>query len=233
MSKTAIQIIRDAYAYTGICPTKSTLNDKMSQEGLDFLNELLYAWNMDNYFPFTSNTIDGDIVGGEAEISPESNTLKGEVPAVLQKVFWRNGSIWEPLYRVSYENIWSRRCSGATLPTYYAFTLDENGKGRLTFDSENGHFRCRVIYNRSIPTMDYNSELNAPPQYEQLLKYGIAVKVCIRYGVPADVRVSIEQERDSILTAIKKVNNFKHEVNIGSRTGFRSPADLVNGAYRI
>ena len=56
MAKTAIQIIKEGYAYAGISPTGTPLNADMSREGLGFLNELLYKWNIENYFPFTNNT---------------------------------------------------------------------------------------------------------------------------------------------------------------------------------
>lgn len=230
--KKAIQIIRDAYAYAGISPTGTPLNGQMSSEGLGFLNELLYKWNMSNYFPFTHVTLDADIVGGEAIVSPTSSTFKGEVPVLIQKCLWRNGSVWEPLARVSYENIWERRRSGE-LPTYYSFTLDSTGQGLITFNCENGKFKCRIIYNRSIPELDFNDEINAPQQYEQLLKYGVAVKCCVRYGLPSDTLSSIKGEQDAILRAIEKMNSYKHEVNIGSVQGWRSPAELVNTAYRL
>lgn len=230
--KNAIQIVRDAYAYAGICPTAQPLNADMSREGLGFLNELLFKWNMENYFPFTNNMLDADVSGGSAVVAPDSATFRGEVPAFVQKCLWRNGTAWEPLARVSYENIWARRSTG-TLPSFFAFSLDADGRGVLTFDCENGSFRCRIIYNRAIPEMDYNDMLNAPPQYEQLLKYGVAVKCCVRYGLPADVKANIAEERDAILSAISKVNSFRHEVNLGYRGGFRSPGDLVAGAYRL
>lgn len=230
--KKAIQIVRDAYAYAGIAPTGTPLNGSMSEEGLGFLNELLYKWNMSNYFPFTHVTLDADVVGGNALIYPDSDTFKGEVPVLVQRCLWRNGSVWEPLSRVSYENIWERRSTGE-IPSFYAFTLDGDGHGSLTFDCENGKFRCRIIYNRSIPEADYNDPINAPAQYEQLLKYGVAVKCCIRYGLPADVLNNIKGEQDSILRAIEKMNSYKHEVNIGNRVGWRSPAELVNGAYSL
>lgn len=230
--KTAIQIIRDAFAYAGICPTGAPLNAEMSTEGLGFLNELLYKWNMDNYFPFTHCTLDADVTGGEAIISPDSETFKGEVPVFIQKCFWKNGSVWEPLHRVSYENIWERKSNGE-IPTFFSFTLDEQGRGLITFDCENGRFQSRIIYNRAIPALEFNDLLNAPPQYEQLLKYGVAVKVCVRYGLPIDVMKNIKDEQDAILGAIKKMNSFKHEVNLGQRRGFRSPSELVFGAYRL
>lgn len=230
--KNAIQIVRDGYSYAGICPTGQPLNADMSREGLGFLNELLYKWNMDNYFPFTDNTLDAQVTGGSAEISPESDTFKGEIPAFVQKCLWRNGDQWYPIARVSYENIWERRCTGA-LPSFFAFSHDADGKGVLTFDCENGNFHCRVIYNRALPELNYNDTLNAPAQYEQLLKYGVAYKCCIRYGLPADVTAGIKNEQDSMLRAISKINAFKHEVNLGGRRAFQSPAELVNGAYRI
>lgn len=231
--KTAIQIIREAFSYTGIAPTKESLTDRMSEEGLGFLNELLYKWNIENYFPFTNNTIDAQVTSGQAFIAPDSDTFKGETPAVVQKCFWKNGAYWESVSRVSYENIWVRRISGLTIPSYYAFSLDENGKGVITFDAENCNKFMRIIYNRNIPPMEFNTQLNAPPQYEQLLKYGVAVKICVRYGVPEDVTRRIEQEQDAILEAIKKVNSFKHEVNLGCASAFVSPSELVNGAYRL
>lgn len=227
--KTAIQIIREAYSFAGICPTSTNLSAEMSAEGLEFLNELLYEWNMANYFPFTNNTLDARINGGSAIIAPDSDTFTGGVPAFVQKCFWKNGSVWEPIRRVSYENIWARRVAGASLPSFFAFSLDENGKGVLTFDCENGNFLCRIIYNRNLPPMEFSTQLNAPPQYEQLLKYGVAVKVCVRYGLPPDVKKNIEDQRDAILDAIEKVNQFKHEVNIGTTHAFRSPSELVNG----
>ena len=49
--KTAIELIRDAYDFVGI--TGISLDGKFSKEGLGFLNELLYNWNTENYFPFT------------------------------------------------------------------------------------------------------------------------------------------------------------------------------------
>lgn len=231
--KTAIQIVREAFSYAGICPTTSTLSAEMSTEGLDFLNELLYRWNMGNYFPFTNNTLDARVIGGSAIIAPDSDTFRGETPAFIQRAFWKNGSVWEPLRRVSYENIWERKVQGASLPTYYAFSLDENGKGIITFDCDNGNFLGRIIYNRNLPTMEFTTQLNAPPQYEQLLKYGVAVKVCVRYGVPEDITARIEREQDAILAAIEKVNSFKHEVNLGTIHAFRSPSELVNGCRQL
>lgn len=215
--KTAIQIIREAYAYCGVCPTQSNLNGNMSEEGKGFLNELLYKWNIENYFPFTNNTIDGHVSGGIALISPEeTSTFIGEKPININRVLWKDGTEWHPLIRVGYENIWER-CSKTSKPVYFAFTNDESGRGKLVFDCENGDFDCRVIYNKSLPQMDYNDNLNAPEQYEQLLKYGVAVKCCIRYGLPSDVMLSIKSEQDAILNAIKKANSFKHAINISER----------------
>lgn len=217
MAKTAIQIVRDAYSYTGICPTGVTLNDKMSREGLGFLNELLYQWNIENYFPFTNNTIDGQVQGGDGLIfDGDGATFRGEKPMNVNRVLWKDGQEWVPLIRVGYENIWERR-SSTTRPTFFAFTNDSDGKGVLVFDSENGNFLCRVIYNKALPKMDFNDVLNAPAQYEQLLKYGVAVKCCVRYGLPMETKAQIESEQNAILTAIKKANSFKHAINIPAR----------------
>lgn len=211
--KTAIQIIRDAFAYVGMVPSGKPLNGNMSQEGLGFLNEVLYRLNSDNYFPFTNNTIDGTVKEGVGIIAPRDDaTFVGEKPLSVNKVLYRRGNEWFPLYSIGYDNIFERRCQ-TTLPSCYAFSNDVEGNGILTFDNENGEFECRVIYNKAIPEMDFNDVLATPPQYEQLLKYGVAIKVCNRYGLPMDKKVSIKEEYDSMLLAIKKNNSVKHEID--------------------
>ena len=232
--KKAIELIREAYAFAGIGPTGTTLNGPslnghMSEEGLGFLNELLYKWNADNYFPFTSNTVDGHVQGGEAIVSPaEGSVLQGPKPINVNKVlcYWSNA--WYTLSRVGYENIWERRNRESSTPLYYAFTNDEQGNGRIVFDCENGNFDCRVIYNKDLPLMSFNDELTAPPQYEQAIKYGIAALVCVRYGMPTDKTAAVEKLRDSILTSIKKTNSFKHKIDMPARCNvYDSPADMV------
>lgn len=229
--KTAIQIIRDAYAYCGVHPITDPLPAEYSREGLNFLNELLYKLNMENYFPFAMNTIDAKIKGGSATIKPEGD-FDGPIPHIVSKVYYKNGTMWEPLFRMSYENIWSRRNTGS-VPTYYAFSHEADGSGLLTFDTENTNYPMRVIYNRALAEMGFNDTLNAPPQYEQLLKYGIADKCCIRYGLPADSLQLIRSEYYSMLGAIEKQNSFKHEVNNNRRGGWISPSELVDNAYRM
>lgn len=217
MAKTAIQLIREGFAYAGIAPTGTPLNADMSREGLNFLNELLYKWNIENYFPFTNNTLDAHVTGGRATIYPdEEATFNGERPLNVNKVLYKDGNEWYPLVRVSYDNIWERRVQ-TSKPYCFAFSNDEDGNGIITFDCENGNFDARVIYNRALPEMDYNDELAAPSQYEQLLKYGIAVKCCIRYGLPPDTKAYIEEEQESILNAIKKQNSFKHKIDLSPR----------------
>lgn len=226
--KKAIEIIRDAYAYVGLCPTGMPLDANMSREGLEFLNELLYKWNLDNYFPFTQNTIEGH-VGSEDDgivtIAPDGN-VNGEKPLVLVRMLLKFSQGYEELRRVSYENIFTLRGTCST-PTAYAFSHDSEGRGKVFFDGT-GSFDFLCIYNKALPTMDYNDELHAPPQYAQALKYGIAHKCGIRYGVAADSLAMVKQELDNVLAAIKKTNNFKREVNINTgRRSCQSPFDRV------
>lgn len=217
--KTAIQIIRDAYSYAGITPNGVPLNAEKSSEGLGFLNELLYMWNAKNYFPFTHNTIDGHVSGQTAKIAPEDAEFIGEKPISINKVMYRDASTWYAVNRVSYEKIYELSTQ-ATLPSYFAFTNDDECNGELVFDCENGNFDARIIYNKALPTMDFADELNAPPQYEQLLKYGIAVKCGIRYGLPADVVSRIKGEQDAILSAIEKANSYKHSLTLKPMKAF-------------
>ena len=213
--KTAIELIRDAYDFVGI--TGITLDGKFSKEGLGFLNELLYNWNTENYFPFTQNTIDGHVDGGQALIGP-GETLDGEKPINITAVLYKSGNEWYKLKRVAYANIWERRVS-TSQPVSYAFTNDEQGRGVVVFDSENGNFDVRVIYNRNIPRMDFNDILATPPQYEQAIKYGIAALVSVARGMPSEMTAKYEKLRDDIIRNIKKSNSFKHSIDAPARAG--------------
>lgn len=229
--KTAIQIIRDAYSYANVIQYNAQLTAEEAAEGLGFLNELLYRWNLDDYFPFAVNTIDAKVSGGEATMKPGGD-FDGPVPLKVNSLHWLNGSQWEPLRRVSYSNIWNYRHQGS-IPSAYAFTNDADGTGLLTFDSAQTNYTIRAIYNRALGTMGYNDELNAPPQYEQLLKYGIADKCCTRYGMPQDVRAGIKGEMDAALRAVRKANSFKHEVNPQVGTGFLNRAEHIATIRRL
>ena len=210
--KTAIQMICDAYAYTGIAPAGLPVNGNMSKEGLGFLNEVIYRLNSEDYFPFTNVTIDGTLKHGQGIIAPRDDAdFVGEKPLKVNKVLYRYGNQWISMLNVGYENIWERRLASAN-PEFYAFTNNEEGEGVIVVDAEQGEIPCRVIYNKALPPMNFNDELKAPPQYEQLIKYGIALKVCTKYGLPADKAGAIQAEYDSILTAIKKSNSFKHTI---------------------
>lgn len=211
-------MICDAYAYAGIAPAGMPLNGNMSKEGLGFLNEVLYRMNSDNYFPFTQVTIDGVLKNGIGVIAPRSDAdFVGEKPQKVNKVIYRNGNCWLSMINVGYENIWERRVASSN-PEFYAFTNNEDGEGLIVVDAECKEIQCRVIYNKAIPPMEFNDELKAPPQYEQLIKYGIALKVCTKYGLPVDKSSRIQAEYDSIVNAIKKNNSYKHTISRPKRS---------------
>ena len=135
---------------------------------------------------------------------------------------------WVKLKRVAYENIWERRGNVST-PYYYAFTNDEQGRGVIVFDSENGDFDCRVIYNKNLPQMDFNDLLTAPPQYEQAIKYGIAELASVARGMPTEITAKYERLKTNILTNIKKSNSFKHSIDAPFVCGgiMEEPADRL------
>lgn len=224
--KTAIEIISEAYGFIGIT---GVLNGRFSKEGLGFLNDLLYHWNAHNYFPFTQNTVDGHVTGGSGTIAPEQgNTFIGEKPVRVNKVLVRIGNEWYPLKPVAYENIWERRMN-ASAPYFYAFTNDEQGRGVVVFDCEDGDFDCRVIYNRNLPAMDFNDTLAAPPQYMQVLKYGIAELASVARGMPSEMTAKYKTLKDDALASIKKTNSPKHSIDMSwrGRACADSPADMV------
>ena len=227
--KTAIQLVKEAYTFVGLIPSGAELRGTMAADGLTFLNDSIYELNCQNYFPFTSNTVDGHVTGGIAKISPEQESeLVGPKPIRVNKVLVRNGEGWAPLRSVAYENIWERR-GNSSLPYAYAFTNDEYGRGVVVFDCENGDFDCRVIYNKDLPRMDFNDLLLTPPQYESVLKYSVCILVSAQRGFPPEKRAEYKELRDAILSSIKAANSKKHSIDMPFCAGSiaESPYDMV------
>ena len=212
--KTAIQLIKEAYEFVGLVPTGKPVSGPMAEIGLTFLNDTIHQLNCDNYFPFTSNTVDGHVSGGTAKISEEpTSELVGPKPIRVNKVLIRNGNGWCALKDVAYENIWERRGSGSS-PYAYAFTNDSEGRGIIVFDCEDGDFDCRVIYNKDLPRMEFNDLLLTPPQYESVLKYRVCYLIAVQKHFPPDKQAEYKELGDTILTSIKKANSKKHKIDI-------------------
>lgn len=227
--KTAIQLINEAYEFVGLVPTGRPVSGPMAEIGLTFLNDTIHQLNCDNYFPFTSNTVDGHVNGGIAKISEEpTSELVGPKPIRVNKVLVKTGSEWAPLRDVAYENIWERR-GGGSQPYAYAFTNDEFGRGVIVFDCEDGDFDCRVIYNKDLPRMDFNDLLLTPPQYESVLKYSVCYLIATHKHFPPEKRAEYKELRDAILTSIKKANSKKHKIDMPfmARALAESPYEMI------
>lgn len=227
--KTAIQLINEAYEFVGLVPTGRPVTGPMAEIGLTFLNDTIHQLNCDNYFPFTSNTVDGHVNGGTAKISEElTSELVGPKPLCVNKVLVRLGSEWVALKSVAYENIWERRGVGSQ-PFAYAFTNDEYGRGIIVFDCEDGDFDCRVIYNKNLPLMAFNDLLLTPPQYESVLKYRVCHLIAVQKHFPPDKQAEYKELGDSILTSIKKANSKKHKIDMPFRAKLvaETPYDMV------
>lgn len=228
--KTAIQLINEAYWFTGLVPSGKPASGAQSADGLCFLNDVLYELNCHNYFPFTFNTVDGHVTGGIGRISPgpSDSEFFGDKPIKVNKVLYKNGTEWIPLKDVAYENIWERRTQSSK-PIFYAFSNDEDGTGVIVFDCENGDFDCRVIYNRAIPPMDFNDQLNAPPQYESVIKYSVCCLIAAQRGFPPEKRAEYKELRDGILESIKKANAKKHKIDMPYRPSCLdgTPSEMV------
>ncbi|MCQ2106405.1 MAG: hypothetical protein MJZ26_11515 [Fibrobacter sp.] len=229
--KTAITIVREAYEYTGVLQQGEQLNPEDCKEGLRFLNEMVRKWNEENYFPFSIVTADGTARNGRALIFKGSEDIDGEVPCIVNKVYYRDGEAWVEVDKVSYENIWGCKDKSAN-PTAYAFTHDEEMRGVIEIDAEGCDIPLRVIYNRVLPKLDYNDELKAPEIYEDLLIYGVAWKVAKRNKMPPEDVADIWNDAASILSSIKKMNAGKHKVGKTYQQVYVSPFQKVVRGYR-
>jgi len=215
MSKSIRKILGEAYSFVGLSPN-GVLVGNQTTNGLQFANEIIQQCNENCLFPFTFQTLVGRIEGGDAKISPTSDNFRGDVPASISAVFYKNGdNDFIELRKCEYKDIFNVRNSSSN-PSWYAFVQTSENEVTLYVDGT-GSAEIMVIYPKVLPEMGIDDTFIAPKIYEQALKYGVASMAAAQAGLENDSGAG--KLYNNVLHIIKDSNGAKRPLK---RIGYNS-----------
>lgn len=235
MSTTVKAIVESAYSAASIIGESQVLTGAKEMLGLNFFNEILYNYNLENYFPWARRVVDVTAPGTNVivlapdpdyVIPPDADCRKfdtpllvqAEVPMRVNKIEYRSGIQWVPLYQTGFCDLQSYIIRAKTVPNIYAYERDTD-HGTVYLDRPSTR-NLRMTFNRLLPTYKLTDTFDVPLEYEQLLRYALTAKLVKKYKCPSeDIAVWVD-ERDGILNGIMERNkrdfSFTYDDSLGA-----------------
>jgi hypothetical protein len=226
--------ISEAYLTGSLVGEGEIIDGAQTQIGVNELNDILHQYNLDNYFPFTRNTITSAFGASQTEytIGLSGCDITAEVPILISKVLIRTSSQarMNELKRVSYEDIWAFKSVQNATGIPVLFSYDRTWpNGRLVFDiNPQPGSLVTLIYNKPIPEVTINSILDIPNEYNDLLKNTLAGILMRRWKMDTASIVTIEEQAKQSLDKIKKRNNIDKIISYSGNMGGGSTANYYN-----
>lgn len=232
MSNTIRKILGDAYKYIGLAPN-GILNDGQVGDGVDFANEVIRKYNESSLFPFSFSTLEGTVTNGLLQVSSQEDgaSIVGDVPVGMAAVYWKHGDTnMIPIEKCSYKDIFMVRNSSAS-PFWYALVVESDDFARVHFDAM-GQFDVLLVYPKRIPRLEIDDTFNAPEIYEQVIKYGVAVRAAIKASLEPSVIADYQKLLDDAVRAITDSNAAKRPVKRNLGRGYDRHAEFNNPSWR-
>lgn len=235
MSATVKSIVESAFSAASVVGESQVLSGAKEVLGLNFFNEILYNYNLENYFPWARHVVDVAAPGTNVIVmAPDPDyvipadadcrkfdtpmLVKADVPMRVLKIEYKAGIQWVPLYETGFTDLQSYIIRAATVPNIFAYERDTD-HGTLYFDRPSTR-TLRITYNKLLPTYALNDVFDVPLEYEQLLRYALTVKIAKKYKCPEEDIAEWKEERDGILNGImernKKDFKFTYDDSLGA-----------------
>lgn len=228
MANTIRKIIGEAYRFIGLAPN-GILHDGQVGEGVAFANEVIKKYNESCLFPFTFVTLEGRISGGSVAIKNEDDGeggLVGDIPANMSAVYWkRNETDMLDLEKCEFASIFRMRNSSSS-PAWYSLVVESDEKAVLHFDAL-GSFNVLLVYPKSLPELKIDDVFAAPAIYEQVVKYGVAVRAATKASFEESVIADYQKLLDDAVNAIVGSNASKRPMT-RKRGGYYNHHDEFN-----
>lgn len=191
---TVRNIVVDAFKMIGEINDASDLDGTQSVVGLQLLNDVISALNLDNYFAFTNMVAEHTVVTPASVFGISTvpgSTILSERPAAVKRLYFRDSSLSNPseVTQVAPQDIIRfQRANSIGAPNYFAY-VSNYPTGELVFDvAVQSQGVLSVVYNRPIPASNaFNDTLAIPPEYQGAIKYHLALTLARRYGKPVEV----------------------------------------------
>ena len=212
MSKSIRKIIGEAYKFIGLAPN-GILHDGQVSEGVDFANEVIKKYNESSLFPFTYSTLDAVVSGGCMTISPTAGegVTVGEAPVGMAAAYWkRSATDMIKIRRIDFKDIFPMRNTSAS-PEWYSIVTETDDRVKIHFDAL-GTFNVFLVYPKALPRLEIDDTFVAPEIYEQVVKYGVAVRAAVKAVFEDSVVAGYQKLLDDAVRAITDSNASKKPV---------------------
>lgn len=221
----ARDIIIDAFYTAGVVSEGDLPDGTQSQIGLNELNDVIYSYNLDNYFPFTRTSITcaAPNIKNEYSIGLVDCDFIMDTPVLINKLYARSSSntSYNDLKRTSYEQIFSYKSNNTSTGMPCVYSYDRTWpNGRLVFNvAPTPGYILTMIYNKVFPELNFNSDVDVPPEYNDLLKNSLAEVLMKRYKMDPNVIQQITDNVNSSLDKIKRRNQIDKIITWGGHAG--------------
>lgn len=218
-------ILIDAYKIASLVSEYDVPDANQTQIAINELNDIIYNLNLDNYLPFTRNTVEFNANGSNTmTIGSSGCDITAETPVIVQKIFHNVSNNYNELKRVAYEDIFAFRKPQNSVGDPHVFSYDRTWpNGRLSFDyTPRIGTSFIIIYNKQLPEVTINSILDIPNEYGDLFKNMLATTLMRRHKVDPNAIIMIEEFVNSTLNKIKNRNSIDKIITWGSsyRNGY-------------
>lgn len=205
-------IIVDAFRVIGDLNDATQLDGTRTVIGEQALNGVVAKLNLDNMFSFTQYNLEHTLLANTRSLSIGDDPLTpadvtAQRPAFVKRVYYRTssqGTPYEvPLLATQDIPMIARSSGTVGTPAGCAYFSDYPN-GRLEFDTDlAAGTRLTVCYNRAIPSVTINDQLQIPAEYLEALKMSLAYVLAVRYGKPIETVQLVKGLRAEFLDPIK------------------------------
>lgn len=218
-------IVTEAFRAVGAIQDGEPLDGDRTAVGVRMLNDIVSSFNLQGFFAFQRLTLDfiapassGQLTIGPVPsdpaaplpdlaaqrpasvtsvyVGPSSTVMQSEVVQVAQSEM--------PNFAVSY---------GSGCPSRFCY-ISSYPLGKLWFDLPVPEgWTIRICYDRSIPPLSINDEVEIPPEYQPALTWALADALATRYMLPADTRAAAKTMRDRFVDSIRVNTSVKTPIH--------------------
>ena len=217
-------IISQAYRYSGVLADVGEPNGNRATEAVAFLNQVIANYNLDNYLPYSQDvkTLEAgyqiyEFFKGEGEppapkdgFGDNPKIVDDDMPVRVLQISYRNGLHWQPIQVVGFGAITPYILNVPAVPACGTYQRDADA-GFLYLNRPSTR-DIRIIYNRKLPEVTIDDDLDAPPEYTQLFIVTLAIRIARKYKLPEKDLAVLIAEKDDILNKIMDRNKDDHQI---------------------
>ena len=217
--QTARDLITQAFKVSGIRAPSENPSAEDLQLGLQELNGLVDQWRLDEMWSPGVKTYEFETIGGGLKYTIGVPSTDPLVPApdwpVVQSILDVHsmqvliGNVWTPMRELAIGDYYraSQMEGMQVVPTTFAFNRTHDPYDLIMLlNPSAGVWKVRVAINGIVENYTLDQMVDMPSGYFGCMQYGLAMILCVAYGLDSANMTSIYTSR---LARIKRVNGVQ------------------------